>query len=67
MSSSMDGYEIRFKVYAESQAEADEAARAIKAFIGDNARQGVAVTARRLTEAVSRWGSNPFVRNYFKR
>ena len=63
----MDGYEIRFKVYASSQAEADEATRAIKAFIGDNARQGIAVTAKRLTDAVRRWGSHPLVRNFFNR
>ena len=63
----MGGYEIRFNIYAETQAEADEASRAIKQFIGDNARQGVAVTARRLTDAVKKWGSTPFVRNYFKR
>ena len=63
----MVGYEVRFNVYAETQAEADEAARAIKDFIGENARQGVAVTARRLTEAVRKWGANPLVRNFFKR
>ena len=63
----MQGYEIRFNVYAETQAEADEAARAIKQFIGDNARQGIAVTAQRLSAAVRKWGTHPLVRNYFKR
>lgn len=63
----MGGYEVRFNVYAETQAQADETARAIKDFIGDSARQGIAVTATRLTEAVRRWGGNPLVRNYFKR
>lgn len=63
----MNGYEIRFNVYAETQAEADEAARAIRQFIDGNARQGIAVTARRLTDAVRKWGVHPLVRNYFKR
>lgn len=63
----MGGYEVRFNIYAETQAEADEAARAIKDFIGDSARQGIAVTARRLTDAVRKWGTHPLVRNYFKR
>jgi len=63
----MKGYEIKFNVYADTQAQADEAARAIKDFIGESARQGIAVTAARLTEAVKKWGNNPFVKNYFKR
>lgn len=62
----MQGYEVRFNVYADTQAEADEATRAIKDFIAANASQGVAVTARRLAEAVRKWGSNPIVKNYFK-
>lgn len=67
MSDEMQGYEIKFNVYAASQAEADAASRAIKDFIGQNARQGIAVTAERLTTAVKKWGSNPLVKNYFKR
>lgn len=63
----MQGYEVKFNVYADSQEQADDAARAIKDFIGESARQGIAVTADRLTSAVKKWGSNPFVRNYFKR
>ena len=63
----MGGYEVKFRVYANSQSEADEASRAIKDFIGENARQGIAVTADRLTAAVKKWGGNPLVRNFFKR
>ena len=63
----MNGYEIRFNVYANSQQEADAASRAIKDFISDNACQGVAVTAERLAAAVKKWGPHPLVRNYFKR
>lgn len=62
----MGGYEVRFNVYAESQAEADAASAAIKAFISAKARTGVAVTAAKLTQAVEKWGDNYFVNNYFK-
>lgn len=62
----MSGYEIRFNVYAESQEEADRATAAIKAFIGEKARQGIAVTANKLSEAIGRFKDNYFVTNYFK-
>lgn len=66
----MQGFEVRFNIYAESQQEADAVSAAVKAFINDNARAGVAVTAAKVNEAVRRWGSNPFFRNriinYFK-
>ena len=62
----MQGYEIRFNVYANSQEEADQASAAIKGFITENARKGIAVTARKLTEAVGRWKDSYFVTNYFK-
>ena len=62
----MSGYEIRFNVYAETQAEADKAAEAIKAFISDKARQGIAVTANKRSDAIGRFKDNYFVTNYFK-
>ena len=62
----MRGYEIRFNVYAESQEEADRATEAVKAFIDGKARQGIAVTAKRLREAVERWKDNYFVTQYFR-
>ena len=62
----MGGYEIKFNVYANSQAEADKATAAIKDFIRVKAMQGIAVTADKLTEAVSRYKDNYFVTNYFK-
>ena len=63
----MRGYKVEFNVYAESQEEADAATRAIKDFISQKAQTGVAVTARKITEALSRWQDNMFVTNYFKR
>ena len=62
----MSGYEIRFNVYAESQEEADRTTAAIKAFISEKARQGIAVTANKLSDAIGRFKDNYFVTNYFK-
>ncbi len=62
----MRGYKIEFFVYAENQSEADDASEAIKRFITANAQEGRAVTARKLCDAVTRWGNNFFVKNYFK-
>ena len=63
----MQGFEVKFNVYAESQAEADAVSAAIKEIINENARQGIAVTATKITEAIRKWGNNPFLRGYFKR
>ena len=66
----MGGYEVKFNIYAESQAEADALSRAIIDFISVNAKNGIAVNASRCLQAVSRWGNNPFIKNritnYFK-
>lgn len=62
----MEGYEIRFKVYANSQDEADAASKAIKGFVSNMALNGVAVTANKMKSAIERWCNNVFVTNYFK-
>lgn len=59
----MGGYEVKFNIYAESQAEADAVSQVVKAFISEHAQKGIAVTAAKVTEAVRRWGDNPIVRN----
>ena len=59
----MKGYEVKFNVYAESQEEADLATQAIKAFITEHAKQGRAVTAKKIAVAVSNWKSNVIVKN----
>ena len=63
----MQGFEVKFNVYAESQEEADKATEAIKAFISEKAAQGVAVTASKLASAVERYRNNYFVTQYFSR
>lgn len=62
----MQGFEVKFNVYAESQSDADLASNAIKGFITQMAQKGIAVTAGKLTDAVNKWKDNYFVTNYFK-
>ena len=62
----MKGYEIKFNVYADSQEEADRAAKALRGFVDDQAAKGVAVTASKIAGAVERWKGNIFVTSFFK-
>lgn len=59
----LQGYEIRFNIYAESEQEATVARNTIVEFINDHARHGRAVTGRKIAEAVSRWDKNPFIKS----
>ena len=66
----MNGFPITFNIYAESEQEAEEARMAIVAFIGQHARQGRAVTGRKIAQAIANWDKNLIVKNqiinYFK-
>lgn len=66
----MKGFEINFKVYADTQEEADAASRALQDFVNEHAAEGRVVTAQKLTECVLKWKDNLFVKNqiikYFK-
>jgi hypothetical protein len=57
-------YKVEFKVYAESQAEADALQTELMAFIRDKREQGLAVKASRLIKAVQQFRNNIFVHNY---
>jgi len=59
----MQGYEIKFNIYADSEEEAAVARNAIVGFINEHATQGRAVTGRKIAEALGRWKDNPLVRN----
>lgn len=59
----MQGYELKINIYAENAEEVEQARQAIVSFINQHARQGRAVSATKITEAVKRWDKNPFVRN----
>ena len=66
----MKGFEIRFNIYAENQEEVDALRQSIVNFINLHAKEGRAVTANKLSQAINSWDSNIFVRNkiinYFK-
>lgn len=59
----MNGYEIKFNIYAETPEEVEEARKAIVAFIGQHAQKGRAVTARKIADAVNGWERNPIVKS----
>jgi len=66
----LKGFPITFNIYARNEQEVEALRMAIADFINDHARQGRAVDAARLTNAVRGWDTNPFVKNkiinYFK-
>ena len=62
----MQGFVIKFKVYANTQEEADAASNAFCKFVDDMAEKGIAVTAEKLSSAISKWKDNYFVTSYFK-
>lgn len=59
----MKGYEIRFNIYAESEEEARMAQQSIINFISQHAKQGRAVTGRKIAEALSSLDKNVFIKN----
>lgn len=59
----LKGFPLTFNIYAESAEEAEEARMAIIAFIGEHAKQGRAVTAKKVAQAVARWDQNPLVKS----
>lgn len=66
----LKGFPLTFNIYAYDEQEVEEARMAIIAFIGQHAKEGRAVTARKVAQAVARWDQNAIVRNqiinYFK-
>lgn len=63
----MKGFQVSFNVFANSQEEADKASMVIRKFVDDNARQGIAVTANKLIEALNKYGNNVFVNSYLRK
>ena len=61
---------IEVSIWAASDEEGAALRKALVDFINEHAAEGRRVTARKVTEALSRWKSNPIVRtgiiNYFK-
>lgn len=59
-------YEIKFKLYAESQAEADALQAELITYVREKREQGIAVTASKLIKALQQAKGNIFVNNYLK-
>ena len=62
----MQGFEVKFNVYADSQDQADFASALVKQFITELAQKGIPVTANKIAEAVNKWKGSYFVTNYFR-
>jgi hypothetical protein len=59
-------YEVKFKLYAESQAEVDALQTELMSYIREKREQNIAVTANKLIRALQQFKSNIFVTNYLK-
>ena len=59
----LKGFPLTFNLYAYDEQEVEEARMAIIAFIGQHAKEGRAVTARKVAQAVARWDQNPIVKS----
>jgi hypothetical protein len=58
----LQGYEMKFNIYAESQQEVEEARAAIITFINTLAKNGYAVRGSKITEAMKQWDKNQFIK-----
>lgn len=62
----MKPYKVEIYLYAESEQEAQAAAKAAYNFVKSNYEAGVLVTAKKFAEIVNKFGNNPIVRNFIK-
>ena len=54
----MQGFDIKFRVYAETQEEVEEAQKVIQSFVNEHAKEGRAVTAKKLSDVIPKWKEN---------
>lgn len=59
-------YEVKFKLYAESQAEVDALQMELLSYVREKREQNIAVTASKLIKVLQQFKSNIFVTNYLK-
>lgn len=59
-------YEIKFKVYAESQAEADALQTELFEFVSEKREQNIAVTANKIMKALRQFRNSYIVNNFLK-
>lgn len=62
----MKPHKVEIYLYAENEAEAQEAAQAAYNFVKQNYEAGVLVTAKKFAEIVNKFGNNPIVRNFIR-
>ena len=66
----LSGFQLKVNIYAHDEAEVEECRKAVIAFIAQHAEKGRAVTARKVTEALTQWDKNPIIKtriiNYLK-
>jgi hypothetical protein len=58
--------QISFYIYCESESEAKELTQALHDFVEDKRKVGIAVTARKLIDALNKFKNNFFVNNFLK-
>ena len=67
----MKVFPITVNIYAEDEQEAQLAQKALGQFVNDMGHIGIAVTGRKIAEAVPMWNANNLVRqqiiNHFKK
>lgn len=66
MINTMKPYESRIYLYAENEAEVAEFEKAFYNFVNAKREQGIAVNAKKLTEAITKFKDNTFVTNYLR-
>ena len=62
----MQGFEIKFNIYANSEEEVELARRAIVGFISENAEQGRAISAAKIAEIIPQWKNNALIRQHIE-
>jgi hypothetical protein len=62
----MKPIKVSFYVYVDDDSEATELAKSLHDFVEDKRRIGIAVTAKKLTEALNKFKNNFFVNNFLK-
>lgn len=59
----MQVFPITIKIYAENEQEAEQARRSLGGFVDQVGRYGLMVTGDKITNAITRWEQNPFVKS----
>ena len=59
----LKGMPITFEIYAHTEQEVEQLRQAVVAFIRQHAKEGRAVTAKKVAEAIPKWDSNILVKN----